>query len=277
MWGSFSFLIEKQIDPKKHPYASDKPIANPKSFEIPGVKNAYHITFTPDGNAFYFISGNTMELIYYTEFQNGKWSNPKITEFSGKYRIETPSLSPDGKRFFFRKMSVMNNKDISEIYFMDKTDSGWSNPTKLSPLLSNNEGSVTCASNGNIYFYSETSEGQRLYCSKWINSSYSKPEKLDIAIDKFYVSTCYIVPDESMILFDTYEPPDIFTLYISFNKNGSWTIPKNMGPIINTKDYQGRPCVSPDGNYLFFTRYDSLHTKVTQYQVDFKPLLESIK
>lgn len=273
-----SFIGSSSNAQSRHPYASNQPINSPKPFEIPGVNNAYHITFTPDGKAFYFISGDTMEVICYSKFQNGKWSTPKVTDFSGKYRIETPNVSPDGKKFHFSKFNFINGRTESRIYVMDKTDSGWSEPKELTPLVSDNERSLTCTAAGDLYFYSVVSGKRQIYCSKRLNDKYSVPEALDSTINNMgNISTCFIAPDESFLLFDIWKPPADFTLYVSFLKNGSWSAPKNMGEIINTKDYQGRPCISPDGNYLFYTRYDSSFKKVSQYQIEIKPLLDQLR
>ena len=44
-------------------------------------------------------------------------------------------------------------------------------------------------------------------------------------------------------------------LYISFaTPDGKWSEPINMGPDINSLGYDFCPMLSPDGEYLFFTR-----------------------
>ncbi len=44
-------------------------------------------------------------------------------------------------------------------------------------------------------------------------------------------------------------------LYVSYkDKSGDWSIAKPLGPEINTSVVEGASAISPDGNYLFFTR-----------------------
>ncbi|HTE28436.1 TPR end-of-group domain-containing protein [Flavitalea sp.] len=66
----------------------------------------------------------------------------------------------------------------------------------------------------------------------------------------------YIAPDESFLIFESQRPGGIegsLDLYISFkNKIGSWGIPVNMGPKINSGSSERFARLSPDGKYLFF-------------------------
>ena len=64
-------------------------------------------------------------------------------------------------------------------------------------------------------------------------------------------------------------------LYISFNKNGVWTKPFNLGPKINTDKTEMAASVSPDGNYLFFHRGEGNEGDI--YWVDFRPIKEAMK
>ena len=262
----------------KHPYASDQPMPIPKKFEIPGIRSAWHITFTPDGNTFYFVTGDSMEVIYSSHFQDGKWSVPKETEFSGKYRIETPSISPDGKKFFFAKAIVENGQGTDDIYVMNKTESGWSEPTSIgSPVNGPRfDAGPSSSANGNLYFFSTRDGRLQLYCSKFIDGKYSNPEALDYNINKYTPLEPFVARDESFILFGLQQGNNN-NLHVSFFENGSWTKPKNLGPKINFNEYQGRPCISPDGNYLFYTSGSSRDWIMSQYQVDIKPLLDSLR
>jgi hypothetical protein len=41
------------------------------------------------------------------------------------------------------------------------------------------------------------------------------------------------------------------TLYISYNRNGVWTKPTNLGNKINSEGNEYSPAISPDGKYFF--------------------------
>lgn len=50
---------------------------------------------------------------------------------------------------------------------------------------------------------------------------------------------------------DAYGSCDI---YISEYQNGSWSIPRNMGGVINTTDWESQACLNHDGQELYFVR-----------------------
>lgn len=41
-------------------------------------------------------------------------------------------------------------------------------------------------------------------------------------------------------------------LYISYRKNGGWSTPQNLGPGVNSKAWESQPCLSIDGQTLYF-------------------------
>ena len=43
-------------------------------------------------------------------------------------------------------------------------------------------------------------------------------------------------------------------IFFSTRENSGWSVPENMGSVINTDSYEGFPSVSPDGKRLYFTR-----------------------
>ena len=49
-------------------------------------------------------------------------------------------------------------------------------------------------------------------------------------------------------------PPDLFISYR--DSNGNWTKPRSLDASINTGDWERRPFVSSDHNFLFFTRLE---------------------
>jgi outer membrane protein OmpA-like peptidoglycan-associated protein/tetratricopeptide (TPR) repeat protein len=42
-------------------------------------------------------------------------------------------------------------------------------------------------------------------------------------------------------------------LYVSRLEGTSWSTPKNLGPLINTSSWESQPCISHDGNQLYFS------------------------
>jgi Tol biopolymer transport system component len=262
----------------KHPYSFSHPDSKPRHFNIL-VNNkeifASHITFMPDGKEFYFVTDSgEMEIIKFSRFVNGNWSEPQTAPFAGKYRIETPHINPNGTRFFFARSS--EDLKTSIICVMEKVNLGWSEPKPLNKEINSGTftAGATTASNGNLYFFSDRLGGWKAFCSKYENGKYTKPVPLDTSINKYSVSEFYIAPDESYLLFGRYISENNWRdIYISFKQNNTWSTAQSLGKKINSDEYEGRPCISPDGNYLFYSK--GIPTKI--YQVEWKPLLDSLK
>lgn len=237
----------------------------------------FGITFSPDGKTCYFTKrtpstiSSSIYVICYSRFLNNKWSEPEIAPFSGRYKDLNPFVSPDGSRLFFISNRPAQGKSAldADIWVVRKTGDGWGEPEHIGAPVNTPGWELSCsaASNGTLYFTSLNEGKQHLYRAKFINEKYEAPEIIGDSVNSFDDATDpYIAPDESYLLFSSSGRSDVLTagsgasagyprsdLYISFNKNGKWTTPKNAGPVINSTAEETNPCVSPDGKTLFFT------------------------
>ena len=95
-----------------------------------------------------------------------------------------------------------------------------------------------------------------LYRFQLVNGKYADPENLgrpiNSGLDEFEP---YIAPDQSFLIFmaDNRERRGDFDLYISYQKNGSWTEPVGLPANINFAANEFSPKISPDGKYFFWT------------------------
>jgi Tol biopolymer transport system component len=255
----------------KPPYASDEVMSEPRLF-AEGVINTdddtYGPAFTPDGKTVYFvkrIKEGAIEYIFLSRFVNGKWSEPQVAEFSGKYLDKEPFVSPDGSQLFFASLRPVEgttpNKDF-DIWMMRRIKDGWGPPEHLPAPVNTEayENYPSVAANGTLYFGSSREGGKGrvdLYRAKLVGGKYTTVETLGNAINTAYTEADpYIAPDESFLIFTSSRPGGYGTgdLYLSFNKNGGWTPPKNLGPKVNSELFEYTALVTPDGKYLFFTR-----------------------
>ncbi len=218
----------------------------------PGVisvegKNDHTLSFSPDGQEVYFTrdpDGVTM----FMRRENGLWTQPQVAPFHGREAL----FSPDGNRLFF------NDGDL---WFVQSTADGWSEPYRLDAPVNSSEhdyyASMTRA--GTLYFSRLVDDRARIFRSPLVNGRYAEVEELGAPInDSSNNYHPFVAPDESYLIFNSmrtggFGDPD---LYVSFRRaNGSWTEPANLGASINSSDGDLCPVVSPDGKYLFFTRY----------------------
>lgn len=249
-----------------------KPGSTPELF-APGILLNTHrphggITFSPDGKEIYWTAALTFgafQKIWMMRQHNGRWSSPKAVSFPDPYTYGGPSISPDGKQFFFDVLKPVKEKGQNpdhDIGFRKKEGIGWGEVIIPEPPLNSDKSALgpSVSRSGTVYFYSFDIEGGfgsvDIYRSRLTRNGYEKPENLGDSINTEFMDTLpYIAPDESYLLFSSMRPDGYgdFDLYVSFkNEDGTWTKAKNLGDSINTPARESTSVVSPDGKYLFF-------------------------
>lgn len=252
-------------------YASTQPMPTPVIFGDGVISTGdfeSHPTFTPDGLTLYFLKSTptfSFWTIVVSRFIDGRWTVPEVAPFSGRYSDADPFITADGKKFYFisrRPAPGKTTRDL-DIWVMDKTQNGWSEPRNLGqPVNSNdNEWYPTVASDGTLYFGSGRAGGRGatdIYRSQFVNGSYREPENLGSAINtEFDEYEPFIASDQSYLIFMAARRPDANSssadLFLSYRKNGTWTKAINLSGEINTPGEEYSPVISPDGKYFFFT------------------------
>ena len=222
-------------------------------------------SFSPNGREIYWSTvseNNETRKIFYVKFENNIWSKPKVATFSGNYHDDQPFISYDGQKLYFasKRPKIKNGNQENDIWISDKTDQGWGEPKTINNLIG--FWTPTVSRNGTIYFL-EIIEDTRVICRAELkNIDYSEIECLNEHINKKgALNWCpFIAPDESYLIFSSNREGGFGSgdLYISFrDENGKWQEAINMGGSINTDEQERFPGVSPDGKYLFFTRWHS--------------------
>ena len=215
-------------------------------------------TYTPDGAEFCFSVTNSAwnsSRIWYTKFENGEWSKPKAAPFINSQGCD-PFFSPDGNYLFYLRF-----EDVGVLYRFENVDGEWKNATRLdSSITSEPSCSLSSTNNGTLYFCSDQPEangGTGIYKSVLENGEYHSIEKVASPINDYVDTEPFIAPDESYLIFSSSKRPGGCgqdDLYISFNTETGWTEPINLGQDINSNELEFTPYVSPDNQYLFFTR-----------------------
>jgi ankyrin repeat protein len=257
-------------------YAGQKePENSPRVFGVDIITTKYmvhgNVAFNPDFSEVYwsgyYPAGNSGELetrILGMKFRDGKWSMPEPASFSPVgYGYDSPFITPDGKKLFFvssRPLNASDNiKTKENIWYMVMEASRWSEPRPLA--IANTlslHWQLSTDRKGNLYFGAHDPDGKRfseIFCSKFINGEYQKPERLDTTVNSENIEgSPFISPDGDYLIYDRASQfGHQMGLYISFRtSNDSWTEGKPIAEIAGISPYSQCGRISPDGKYLFY-------------------------
>ena len=270
-------------------YQSTQPMRTPVIFGEGVISTGdfeSHPAFAPDGRTLYFLKSTptfSFWTIVVSRFANGRWTTPEVAPFSGRYSDADPFITADGKKLFFisnRPAPGKTTRDL-DIWVMDKTENGWSEPRNLGkPVNSDaNEWYPTLASDGSLYFGSGRAGGRGatdIYRSQFASGAYGEPENLGNAINtEFDEYEPLIAPDQSYLIFMAAGRSDGNSqsgdLFLSYRKDGTWTKAINMGNEINSPRNEYSPALSPDGKYFFFA--SARGRRPPERQMDYEELM----
>jgi len=216
----------------------------------------YGLAISPDGNEIFFTASSPGLGLMVTRQINGKWTEPKAANLRGNNSWEFEAFyTVDGQKVYFSS----HPGDLkSRLWFAEKDSTGW-NEAKLldSPINSKDVFWATFTSDFTMY-YTNIKEA-KIYKSKLENGMYQNI--MDVGFSS--AAHPFVSPDESYMLFNS--KGDI---YISYHQdNDKWSDPILLNDKINTSFLETCPSLSPDGEYIFFSRYNDIENKSDIYWV----------
>ena len=207
---------------------------------------------------------------------------------NSKYAEYVPLISPDETILYFtsrREGSTGNLKDAYGNYYEDiymaqkKEDGTWDIPKNIGAPINTNthDACVALSFDGNQMIIYRTSDDMLtgdLYLSRMGFNGWENPIKFGSEINTPFIETsaCFST-DTSVIYFSSNKPggfggKDIYR--IKKTPNGKWSMPMNLGPIVNTDKDEDSPFLHPDGTTLYFSSKG--HNTMGDYDV-FKTVL----
>ena len=206
---------------------------------------------------------HTHSSMMITGEKNGTWTDPEEFSFSDNMmRDLTLSQTEDGKRIYFSAMNQgTTGKNNHDIYYVEKTATGWSEPRLLPPPLNSKfHERHPFYRNGKLYFASNrpgSLGGSDIFYSELKEGTFSIPKNMGPFVNSpKWEWDISVSPDETyLIIGSNRESPDpnSFDLFVSFrDKNDQWTKPVNMGPEVNSSNSDLGVVFSPDGKYIFY-------------------------
>jgi hypothetical protein len=261
--GFNGFIYAQEFPVLKGDYLGQTPPGDTPVVFAPGVISKSSLehsapAFSPDGREIYW---SMIRKSHDTIFQDimvvkridNDWSKPQTASFSGKYYNGGPVFSINGKKLFiYRSEPIPSGKEVTQFIFCFSNSNGdWVNPQMIVKGFS-----PSITKTGTIYY----DDAKGISRVRFESGKYTEPELLNSQINMqgYKNWTPFIAPDESYLIFSRVDfQGDYGNLFITFHDNESdkWSNPVDMGSPVNTWAQERFPSVSPDGKYLFCTRW----------------------
>ena len=218
------------------------------------------------------VRGGTLILVFLPVFASAQdldfsEATKLSSQVNSRYEEGMPLISPDGTTLYFtRSFCPLNTggqytgSDVWVSHF-DRNVNDWAAADNQS-FMYNSKGTnavIGISTDGEILYFSNTRSGRRatgIFFSKRMGSTWSEPNFIPLGPLQtneylgLYVSAGSDVIILSMKGADSRGEED---LYVSLkNQEGAWSVPKNLGPSINTSGFEISPFLSSDNNRLFF-------------------------
>lgn len=254
-------------------FTSEKSGKNKKPNEV----NLFKYTAVRDlamnrwGTEIYFsvqsANSEISAIVWCKKNKKGKWTEPEVLSFSGKFNDLEPFLSWDNTRLYFVSNRPLKNSDSKtkdfDIWYCERNPAGfWGEPKNMGAPINTTENEFypSIAKNGNLYF---TNDGKRskgkddIFVCKLTDGKYCSPVSVSDSINtEGYEFNAFVGSNENYMIFTGYNKPDGIgsgDLYISYkNSDGTWAKAKNMGEV-NSKYMDYCPFVDEQNKRLYFT------------------------
>lgn len=245
-------------------YLGQKPPGTTPVIFAPGAVSTeeateYCMAFTPDGGEFYFsrAGAGVMRCV----LAESAWTGPEPAPFSEQYPGGEVHISRDGERLFMNRYRGLFEHEVGGIYVLAKKNGAWGDPR----LVVENGMRATTTAEGELYttditWFRNKQEGKDTgIIARFVPSDmgYERAADPGGGINTEYEEAHpFIASDGSYIIFNSSRPGgkgkgDLYACYK--RKDGSWSEAINLAPL-NTTEADWCAAVSPDGQYLFFTR-----------------------
>lgn len=168
----------------------------------------------------------------------------------GKAEEMEAFFTPDGQSVYFAPYD--EGMDV-RIWSAGRGVGEWLNPQQLPDPVAEDPAFFPTSTLEGVVYYSNLTH-RRIYRAWRTDGSTWVTE--DTGLEAMHA---FIAPDESFVLLDIREggredDPDIFVS--RREEDGSWSTPVKLGSGVNSDFSETCPSLSPDGRFLFFSRYN---------------------
>jgi len=187
---------------------------------------------------------------------------------NSEYQEVRPLISPDGMTLYFSRRNHPDNfggeRDFQDIWLSHYIDGEWSVPTNFGGPINNKKANTLCSITGDGHYALLLDSYKRVKTS--VAQVYDSPAGWgapgDLVIQDFTNLSAYYdfyYQEQSMVLLmaiDDGRGAGEQDLQVSFKQeDGSYSRPKNLGPIVNTGKADFAPFLAADGKTLYFASF----------------------
>lgn len=240
--------------------------------------NERNVSFTADGKIVFFTKRSPQNpyfsAICFSRTVGGKWREPQIAGFSGRFFDTDPYVTPDGAKVFFASDRPLSNVDGAprkpdlDIWVAERKGNDWAAPVRLGTNINTDafENSPSVTNGGTLYFASTRAGGKGgfdIYAAKPDGNDFAPAENLGASVNtEFSETQSYVTPDESVLLFVSYLRPDELRradlfyprgdIYLARRRAGKWSQSLHLPAPINSIAGESTPFLSPNKKNLYF-------------------------
>lgn len=214
------------------------------------------ISFSPDLDELYFgiFEEDGNPSVYFSKLEDKKWTNPKKINFTKDKKAGElhPFVSPNGKKIYFSAYD--SNFENGKIWYVNRFENSWSNPTQLdSPINDDEVIHPNLTKNGDLFYFNISK--RKTYYAPNKNGEFPEVQEVEIGGAHAFIS-----PSQDYLAVNARNREDgrnDSDIYVYFKKkDGTWSKPINLGNEVNSNFRETSPSITPDGKYLFFSRYN---------------------
>lgn len=174
-------------------------------------------------------------------------------------------ITPDNHRLYYtRRLMVGERQDEQFYYSEDIKDGNWSQSVDIGTPINteDDEGAMTVSPDGQLLFFSGCNNmlgygSCDLYMSRLMGDRWSEPVNLGpyVNTSSWESQPCFSSDGRTLYFVSNrpggYGGSDIWITRLL--ENGEWSLPKNAGEMINTKEAERGPFIHPDATTLYFS------------------------
>src|SRR5690606_22156975 len=162
--------------------------------------------------------------------------------------------------------NVGGQRDPGDIWFARREGTGWSSPVHGGTLLNDRGYNAVIGIspdgeqlflNGHYGSGGSPARTQGISVSRNRGGGWSQPENISIPyfLNKSGILHGALSADNSVFVFsaESYGTHGVEDIDVSLLRNGQWTEPRNLGPVINTQFQELSPSLSDDKTTLYFS------------------------